>query len=156
MIVLIALVSFLAFTSMRSYGQEWTKEQKELWAVVESSWKAWSDNSVDKMMANVHERYLGWSDDMPMPSDKATIEKFFRKYANKLTEMDFEIIPARIVVVDNVGVVHYYFYYTYAYGEPKKTVQKNGKYVEFYVKKGNSWLLIGDFTYHKDTEDEED
>ena len=45
-------------------------------------------------------------------------------------------------------MVDYYFYYmaTYTSGEQKIQREGNGKNVEFYVKEGGKWLLLGDMT----------
>jgi hypothetical protein len=155
LIVTTILLLLLALTAMSTRAQEWTKEQKEVWAVVESGWNAWTEKNLDKLLVNMHEQYMGWSNDSPLPMSKASVEKYFRKSLDKFSDMEFTINPARIVVTENAAVVHYYYSYSLKYGEEKKPFKAQGKYVEFYVKKGTSWLILGDFTYEMEPDDDD-
>lgn len=67
----------------------------------------------------------------------------------------FSLNPARILVMDNIAVVDYYFWYssTITMGEKKEMKDSRGKNAEFYVKEGGKWLLIGDMTVHEKMEE---
>ena len=65
--------------------------------------------------------------------------------------VDYDIEPARILVYDDVAVVHYYFEQTMTITKDDTTSEVNfkGKNAEFLIKEGGKWLLIGDMTFWK-------
>jgi hypothetical protein len=143
---LIALFTFLMTSSV--IAQEWTKEQKEVWQTVENTWSKWKANDVTGAAANLHEKYQGWNSEMPLPMGKETMTQMFTEMKD-MEKLDYyNIEPARITISGNAAVVDYYFNYsvTRTMGTDKKQVQEKGKNVEFYVKEGGKWLLLGDMT----------
>ncbi len=152
-LVKMTLVACIAMMTTTVLAQEWTKEQKEVWQVVENSWSNWKVGTIEAATAYLHPQFQGWSDESPLPMDKEAVIKWFQSMKDILQLRDYMINPARIVVVGNAAVVHYYFGFTFTYtiGEEKKRVEQQGKYVEFYVKEGGKWLCLGDYTsYDKD------
>ena len=132
-------------------AQEWTDDQLEVWQVVESAWENWQNGNYDATFESIHEKYMGWNHEDPLPTSK---EKWIKTmemmegYA-KLSYYDLE--PARIVVYKNVAVVHYYFSQTMSFTKDGETKEYNfkGKNAEFLVKEKDLWLLIGDMTFWK-------
>jgi len=153
-VLFVTVISFILFTAIPSQGQEWSKDQKEVWSCVENTWAGWAEGNVDKVMAGVHQLYVGWNSDDPLPSDRARMEKMFRKMMPQVKALDYDLVPARVTVVDNAAVAHYYYSFTFTMGEDKKPMNHKGKFTEFYIRKGNTWSLLGDFTSFDD-EDED-
>ena len=54
-------------------------------------------------------------------------------------------------MTDNAAVIDYYYDYTLTttIADKKETKQRKGMVVEFYVKEGGKWLLLGDMTTHE-------
>lgn len=153
MIALIAVIAMMAYTAPVATAQEWTDAEKEVWQVVEDNWAAWAEGNLDALMAGMHDGYLGWNTGDPLPVCKMRSEKQYKKAFEKMTVIDYDLIPARISVEDDAAVAHYFWSATLKYGEDN-VVKVSGRYVEFYVKDGKKWLLLGDFTSFND--DEED
>jgi len=144
---LVALIILFATTNV--IAQEWTKEQLEVWQVVEDSWTQWKTGDFESMAANTHEQYQGWNDKQPLPLSKELMLKSYQISIDLGDKLDYFFInPARIVITKNAAVVDYYFYFE---GTIKKE-DKNEKYsvhgqnAEFYVKEGGKWLMLGDMT----------
>lgn len=152
---IIAVIAF--FISSSAIAQEWTKEQKEVWQTVENIWSKWKANDVPGATANLHEKYQGWNGDMALPLGKPEMTQMFQDMKD-MEKLDYYFInPARITISGNAAVVDYYFNYqvTRTMGTDKKTVHEKGKNVEFYVKEGGKWLLLGDMTVDEPMNDKE-
>jgi ketosteroid isomerase-like protein len=103
---------------------------------------------MDAAFANVHDKYLGWNNESPMPMSKAKWVDPMKEKIDLYSQRDFDIEPARILVHGNVAVVHYYYEMSSIYddGEEKHKSSYQGKWTEFFVKEDGKWMLIGDFT----------
>ena len=155
-IALAVAVGVMLFLSTASLAQDWTKEQTELWKVVEDTWMKWKTGDIDGMATFIHERYQGWSSDAPLPVSKSKMMEWYKSMKDVLKVSFVEVEPARITITKEAAVVDYYFSakMTYTMGEEKKSEEISGKNVEFYVKDGGKWLLLGDMTVFKDSEDD--
>ncbi len=129
-------------------AQEWTKSQKEVWQVVEDSWAQWKQKDLTALSQSLHDQYQGWNSDQPLPTNKQELMSATEAMKDMMTLNYYSIRPARIVVTANAAVVDYYYAmsFTRKMGDKEKMGNEHGKYVEFYVKDGGKWKLLGDFT----------
>lgn len=153
---LFLLAVFVLSTAGIAHAQEWTKDQTEVWKVVQDTWKSWKTGDVNVMAANFHDKYQGWSDESPLPIGKASMLEWYNSMKDALTVSYYSIEPARITVLKSAAVVDYYcsFNMSWNMGGEKGTEEVKAKIVEFYVKEGDKWLLLGDMMVHDD--DDED
>lgn len=148
--IVFVLCTFLFVTS--AFAQEWTKDQLELWTSIEATWAKWKSGDTEGSLAAFHEGYLGWSNEYPMPADKAKVTKMWNMMKDDYEVMFLDLEPVRIVVVGDAAVAHYYFnFYAKFMGEEKSVKGKNS---EFYIKEGGKWLLLGDFTTTAEKDDD--
>lgn len=148
----IILALLMAFTVSSSYAQEWTKEQMEVWNAVESIWQAWSTGDADTLAFFLHDKYQSWSNTMPLPSTKEAAVNYLR-YGKEYYDMQgYYNQPARITVLGNAAVVNYYFqaFEAVSDGGDKIPRKRTGKCVDFFVKEGDKWLLIGDMEVNEE------
>ena len=149
----IAVMACMAFMfGSVTYGQDWNKEQTELWNLVEKSWTDWAAMDLDATLKVFHEKYKGWNDEAPLPAGLDKVEKWYIVMQENLEKVSFDLQPASIVIVDDAAVVHYYFSFSMVFKEGKKK-HGTGKNSEFYVKEGNKWKLLGDLTLFDDDDD---
>lgn len=143
---IVALAAFIATTI--AFTQEWTKAQKEVWQVVEDGWMKWKAGDIQGSAAYLHEKYQGWNDQLPLPLTKEMIIQRSKELKDIFKIDFFSINPARIVITENAAVVDYYYSFEAAYtkGDKKELIESNGQNVEFYIKEGGKWLLLGDMT----------
>jgi|WetSurMetagenome_2_1015567.scaffolds.fasta_scaffold185714_1 hypothetical protein len=157
--IIVTAVFFLLFT-MAAMPQEWSKEQSEVWKVVEDGWAKWKAGDTDAMASMLHEKYQGWSDDSPLPMTKQKVIQWYKDMKNMMQINYYDIEPARIVITKNAAVVDYYFSYSgmFTMNDKKEAKEGEGKNVEFYIKEDGKWQLIGDMTVHGDDDggDEDD
>lgn len=145
--IVILLIAFLGTTTLNA--QEWTSDQKTVWNEVEKMWANWKDGNIDEAFANVHEQYLGWNNSAPMPISKGKWVQSEKDFMASVSNQNYDIEPARIVIYKNVAVVHYYFNYSFVLtnGEKKEQHSYSGKWSAFFVLEKSLWLMIGDFTF---------
>lgn len=145
--IAVTMIVFLGASTLNA--QEWSKDQMEVWKVVENAWATWQEGDFEASTANIHEKYLGWNNEDPLPTTKEKWIKSMNKMKDfvKLTYYDIE--PARILVYGDVAVVHYYYEQSFAYTKDDETTDYNykGKNAEFLIKEKGEWLLIGDMTF---------
>ena len=153
---LIAVMCVAFFSASTAYGQEWSKEQKAVWQEVEDGWEAWSKGDLDNMFKGFHDSYLGWNGDDPLPITMEKWKSTMERWNDYTTVQYYDIQPARIVVADDNAVVYYFFSFSMIYekGDKKKEKYNEGRNVEFYVKDGGKWLLLGDMSYMEDDDDD--
>lgn len=147
--IAVTMIAFLGASTLKA--QEWTKEQMEVWKVVENAWAKWQEGDLEASVASVHEKYLGWNEEDPLPTTKEKWVKSISMYKDYVTFNYYDIEPARILVYGDVAVVDYYYTqsFTYAKDEEKKDFNLEGKNAEFYIKEKGQWYLIGDMTFWK-------
>jgi hypothetical protein len=151
--------ALILLLSLPAITQEWTKEQNEVWKVVEDEWAKWKSGDVDGVAAMVHEKYQGWSIDSPLPMGKQKMIQWYRDMKDMMKVSYYSIEPARISVTKNAAVVDYYFSFSvdFTMNDKKETKEMEGKTAEFYVKEDGKWQLLGDMMIHDgDDEEEED
>jgi hypothetical protein len=154
-----AVVAFTAFiATTTAFTQEWTKAQKEVWQIVEDGWTKWKAGDIQGSIAYLHEKYQGWNDQSPLPTTK---EKALQRSLEMKDNFKIDYLslnPARIVITENAAVVDYYYWYeaTYTRGEEKELIEEYGQNVEFYIKEGGKWLLLGDMTTIKEKKNNHD
>jgi|OpeIllAssembly_1097287.scaffolds.fasta_scaffold296288_1 ketosteroid isomerase-like protein len=150
-------VCFALIATISVYSQDWSKEQKEIWKLVEDEWAIWKNGDVEGLSALMHEKYQSWNNSMPLPVSKSMSVDFYKQMKDSFKVNYYSINPARITVTDNSAAVFYYYSmnYTFGEGESGKSKQMEGKYAEFYTKEGNKWLLLADFMLSDDEEDDD-
>jgi hypothetical protein len=148
----IFIIIIVTLFATKLSAQEWTAEQKEVWQVIENTWKNLQAGNVDPSFYVFHEKYQGWSNSEPLPLSKEKAIQVFQHLKDTWKIPDYSINPARIAVVGNAAVVHYYFHFTLvvAVGDEKKTNDMKGKYTEFYIKEDGKWLCLGDMTVYEE------
>ena len=148
--IAITMIAFLSVSTLNA--QEWSKEQKEVWQEVENMWENWKTGDLNAAFANVHEEYLGWNNSNPMPMSRTKWVEPMKETIDNYLNRNYNIEPARILVINNAAIVHYYYSFSYVYDDSDK-MQKSkhhGKWSAFFIKDGGKWFLIGDMTVEMD------
>ena len=148
--ITLLMFAFMGVSSV--YGQEWSKDQKEVWKEIEKGWAAWQKGDTETAFAGVHEKYLGWNSEDPLPISKAKWKSKQEQGKGEITIGNYDIQPARIVVDDDYATVYYFFEFTIS-GKENWKKSFEGRNVEFYVKEKGKWLLFGDMSYFEEDDD---
>jgi hypothetical protein len=153
---LIVLLIF-AFVGVQSVkGQEWSKDQLEVWQEVENGWAAWKSGDTEKAFAGISDKYLGWNTEAPLPISKEKWKSKQEQYKDYVSVEYYDLQPARIVVTDDNAAIYYFFEFSMVFEKDgkKKEINTEGRNVEFYVKEKGKWKLFGDMTYFENDDDD--
>jgi len=142
-IVAVLVVALAVLTAGSAAAQQWTPEQKEIWKVVEGYWAAYMAEDLATALAAVHSDYSGWGYSTPLPSGKATYEKWSKYEMGEFDWVIYELTPAGISIFDGVAVVHYFYSGAYKDSKGDKT-STSGRWTDILKKTGDKWLLIAD------------
>jgi ketosteroid isomerase-like protein len=141
LIIVVLFLSFLFLTNLQA--QQWSAEQKEVWAAVEVYWTvSMSENPID-FLNYFDDSYLGWDYESEVPHTKADVQKSLSYWMTKGKQVLYTITPARIWVNGNFAFVHYYYTQVFESADGKPTTEK-GRWTDVLMKKGNKWIMVGD------------
>jgi len=141
MLIVLVVLLFQVLPVGNLQAQQWTPEQKEVWAVVEATWQADKDgkNWVEEYS---HSDLLGWSFSTPMPRNKSNANKWFNAYKSISKILEYQVNPVGIIVKDKMAVAHYYArVLNETYDGKKKS--EIGRWTDILIKEGDRWLYIG-------------
>ena len=122
-------------------AQDWDSAQTEVWNTIVAQWKAAEANDPTWTETDLHPSFLGWSDEFPMPRDKATTNQWERYSSENSTPLVQQLFPVGIVVVGSTAVAHYY-YSTAAEDRDGKREITHGRYTDVLVKQDGKWTFI--------------
>ena len=109
--------------------------------MIEGEWKAEMEKDTTLYDKYIHEKFLSWNNQNPMPRDKASFQQWHRYGTENSTTLVQELYPIGIVVHGNTAVAHYF--YSIASENIKgerKTV--HGRYTDILVKENGMWLFL--------------
>ena len=121
----------------------WTDAQQAVWSNVEAYWALWTKGDVEGFMGYVHDDYMGWSADSPMPESKASSAKWMSFWSADNSVPMYEITPVTVLIHGDVAVVHYY-YSLVTKDKEGKLDDEQGKWTDVLVKQGDRWVLLAD------------
>ena len=99
----ISIFVLFLFVSLAS-AQQWTDEQKAVWAGVEKYWEAgMSDNPTD-FLSYFDDSYYGWSYESETPGTKSNLTKVMTYWMKKGQTKLYTITPSRIWVNGNFAL----------------------------------------------------
>ena len=140
-IFLIMFAAFFLFNGS-SFAQEWSNEQKDVWAGVEKYWEVNQSNPLD-FLQYFDASYLGWGYENESPSTKNDVTKSFGYWTKKGKEQYHILTPARIWVNGNFAYVHYYYTQVMESTDGKPRTER-GRWTDILMKKNGKWMLVGD------------
>jgi len=140
--IFLAIFIALFLFNANSFAQDWSNEQKEVWAGVEKYWEVNQNNPLD-FLQYFDESYLGWSYENEHPSTKNDAAKSFGYWSKKGKEQYHTLTPSRIWVNGDFAFVHYYFTQVMENSEGTPRTER-GRWTDILMKKNGKWMLVGD------------
>jgi len=123
--------------------QEWTPEQKEAYGISEKMEEFWADRNLDGYMSCLHENFIGWFQDAPLPSDKNSLRNFEEHWLSTAKILRYESKPVSINITDDIAIVN--LYATAIREDETGTKLTNSKWTTVSKKEDGKWLIIGMF-----------
>lgn len=138
-----ALLFTFLFVTNFTFAQQWTDEQKAVWAGVEAYWAVGMSDNPKDFLNYFDDSYSGWSYENETPATKADAQKSINYWTTKGKVAYYLITPARIWVKENFAFVHYY-YTEVDEGPDGKPITEKGRWTDILMKKDGKWMMIGD------------
>ena len=135
-IISIFVCFFILATSFSAFGQEWTAEQKEVWNVLITNIENFKTGDVDKIMDGLHDDFILWWNDMPIPVEKELAYYKYRAWFKYDIPKNWELKPLTIKISGNIALV------ATRYKHSGKKLTQSGRSLSVYVKQNNEWLLL--------------
>ncbi len=137
------VVCLILFAATSVIAEEWSKEQKEVFAAVEAYSEMVMKRDVEGFLKSVHKDYSGWDYDTPVPYGFESLKKWVSFGFPRSEILIYEITPLKILVFGESAVIHYYFYYRVKDYEGKEK-SYTARWTDILAKKDGKWLLIAD------------
>jgi ketosteroid isomerase-like protein len=131
------------FSSTQLFGQEWSAEQKEVWATVENLSQAWADGDYNKIQGFIAEDYRGWGENSPAPFTKKEDQPWAERWLLKNKIVLFSLYPFAIDIHGDIAIVFYSFKNVLEQKDGSEQ-EWQGKWTDIYRKIDGKWLLIAD------------
>ena len=90
---IIVLLSGTGAAVAPAFGQTWSDKQLEVWNVIETQWKAAMEKDTTWPDKYLHEKFLNWVNQNPMPRDKSSVQKWNRYGTENSTTLLQELFP---------------------------------------------------------------
>ena len=133
----------LAFVG-KSFAQQWTAEQKDVWAGVEKYWAASSSGDANGFMTYFDDSYMGWDYQSKVPQNKSTTSKWVNYGLKNATTLVYSITPLTIWDKGDFAYVHYYYSEVDKNNDTGKKENNSGNWTDILMKSNGKWVLIGD------------
>jgi len=135
-------LTIVLLQSLNIYSQQWSPEQKEVWAGVQKYWEI-NNSDPQAYFKYFDDSYLGWSYDYETPGTKESAVKSSKYFSTKGKQQFNTITPARIWVNGDFAFVHYYYTQVSENNDGKSTTEK-GRWTDILMKKNGTWMIVGD------------
>jgi len=135
-------LTLVLLQSLNIYSQQWSSEQKDVWAGVQKYWEI-NNSDPQAYFKYFDDSYLGWSYDYETPGTKENALKSSKYFSSKSKQQFNTITPARIWVNGDFAFVHYY-YTQVSESNDGKPITEKGRWTDILMKKNGTWMIVGD------------
>ena len=141
---IITVLFVIILLSGNAFAQQWSAEQKEVWAGVEKYWEVEASGNAQAFMAYFDNSYMGWNNISPVPMSKANVSKWIEHGTMTSSTVLYTLNPLTIWVKGDFAFVHYYYAEIDKDKETGKNETNAGNWTDILMKKDGKWVLIGD------------
>jgi uncharacterized protein (TIGR02246 family) len=141
-LILVIISLFFLFNS-GLIAKEWSAAEKEVVKAMEESYELWAKKDVEGFLSYVHDDYIGWHYESPVTQTKSSFINMVSHYFPKTKVIFWEMKPLDIQILDDIAIVHYYFYFLMTDEEGKENSSQS-RYTDILMKTDEKWLLISD------------
>ena len=141
-IILSFLLMFLFAGANQLLAQQWSAEQKDVWAGVQKYWEI-NNNDPLAYFKYFDDSYIGWSYSNEAPGTREDALKSSKYSSTKVKQIYNILTPAKIWVNGDFAYVHYYYTQVSESSDGKTNTEK-GRWTDILMKKNGTWMIVGD------------
>lgn len=127
------------FTDFQAFGDEWTPEQKEVWASIEGFWDSVKNGDIDGALSRHHDKMIVWLCENPDPSRKAQTRSEYYTLINRSVPTNIKLKPLEITIVGDVANVLYLSKWV----SLNEELSSSCRAMVTMIKQDNKWVWIG-------------
>ncbi len=99
----ISVTVALTMAIASAHAQSWSKEQLEVWSVVQAQWDATKAKDSGWAERFLHDDFVGWANDIPAPRTRSSVANWSRLDMEDSTTLMQELAPLGIVIHGNTA-----------------------------------------------------
>lgn len=126
-----------------AFCQEWSAEQKEAWGICAKMNESWANRDLDGYMSCLHENFVGWYNEDPLPMDKKTIQLWEEHWLSTTKIHRSTSKPVSIRITDDIAIVNFYAMAVREDENGSKLTYT--KWTNVCKKENGEWLIMGMF-----------
>lgn len=124
-----------------SLSKVWTKEQKEIWKVIEDHWNCLVSGKVDAFLKYIHPDFVGFGHESPYPVDFGWLKHWVGSWSKNTKFLIHALKPQHIVIHDKIAIVQYYLF-TITKNDVSAGNSSIRRYTMTWKKEGGKWRVI--------------
>ena len=141
--VMLIIISLCFLFNTWLVAHEWTDAEQEVLNDMEKSYETWIKKDIEGWLSYIHDDYCGWHYESAVTQKKSNFVNMANHYFPKFELIFYELTPLEVQILDDVAIVHYYFYFL-AKDDEGKEQNSQSRYTDIFIKEGGKWLLISD------------
>ena len=141
---IIAVLFTVIILSGSSAAQQWSNEQKDVWAGVEKYWEVSAKGDAQGFMSYFDDSYMGWDYQSVVPQSKSNTGKWIANGLKNNTTIVYTLTPVAIWVKGDFAYADYFYTQLDKNNQTGKEDRSSGKWTDILMKKDGRWILIGD------------
>jgi hypothetical protein len=103
----------------------------------------WADRNLDGYMSCLHENFIGWFNEDPLPIDKNSLRNWEEHWLSTAKILRYESKPVSINITDDIAIVN--LYATAVREDENGAKLGYSKWTTVSKKEDGKWLIIGMF-----------
>ncbi|BBO78885.1 hypothetical protein DSCW_63020 [Desulfosarcina widdelii] len=127
------------FTDIQAFGDEWTPEQKEVWASIEGFWDSVKNGDIDGALSRHHDQMIVWLCENPDPSRKDQTRSEYYTLINRSVPTTIKLKPLAINIVGDVANA----FYLSKWISLNEELSSSCRVLVTMIKQDNRWVWIG-------------
>lgn len=132
---------FMLVINTSVFCQEWSKEQKDVWQVSQKMEEFWAKRDLDGYMSCLHENFIGWFNEDPLPIDKNSLRNWESHWLGTVKIIRSESKPVSINVTGDIAISNCYSQALRQ--DANGTKLTYSKWTDIYKRENGKWLIIG-------------
>jgi hypothetical protein len=126
-----------------AFCQEWSAEQKEAWGICDKMHETWANRDLEGYMSCLHENFVGWYNQDPLPIDKKTLQLWEEHWLSTTKIHRTTSKPVSIRITDDIAIVN--LYGTAVRENENGSKLTYTKWTNVCKKENGEWLILGMF-----------
>jgi hypothetical protein len=139
-----AVLFAVILLSGNSFAQQWTSEQKDVWASEIKNWNDFQSGNLDAFMSYFDENSRDWDFGDNAPQNKADMGKGMKAFYDSSSVVYYTLTPITIWVNDNYAYAQYYYTMLTKDKITGKQQANQGNWTDILLKENGKWMLVGD------------